>query len=75
LYTVAYPLSFVHSCDFVSISPLVLSLLTAVALFLSVGVVVLDIFMSVVSKLGNDLHADSIITLCYGQLMIITLSF
>ena len=23
------------------------------------GVVVLDIFMSVVSKLGNDLHADS----------------
>jgi len=45
LYTVAYPLSFVHSCEFVGISPFVLSLLIAVASFLTVGVVVLDTFM------------------------------
>ena len=37
LFTVAYPLSFVCSFDFVCISPFVLSLLIAVALFFFVS--------------------------------------
>ena len=34
---------------------------------MSVGVVVLDVFMSVVSKLGNDLHADSNRTMLWSD--------